>query len=1317
MPEVSIPVDWPMKGLSENYGFGEQEQGTAREMRNVRNLDPRTGRLRGAQRSGLSKYNTNVLKTAGTKVQDLLSFFEDNRLVTYSAIASGSETITWASATPSKSDCLNLKTDRQGNVYALDGDAALVKYSASGTKLWQLSLPVKDQSHLIRALAVDDVDRIFIGVSSGGKQEDALLWCYEQLNDNKVEKLWEISPGSYIEDMKVFQDRLYTVQNETDRRRSWIRIYDLIGTANPVLDKEIKHNGYPAHSLAVKADGAIVVGSGISDSDDTTDYWRDSDPKFPNFGPTSEDWTPYNLDSFKRRIWSWYVADDIDESDVAGDLEEGVQVLRWRDRSGNNRHFRDAQSLGYRLPRLALDSISGHKGVRWDTVNSSTNRENNRVLRTNSNSTYDKEYADQQETALPMYTGSQWCMFMVLRPSQQDITAGDKIRAVFGQDRDNANSGAKDHVIAVNRTTGDTLASSVSAGNITHYFGSGGEAAGDPGAGNNGEPEEESFLVDANNSNSTRAVILTVLYDGGLDPGDSSSSATRSLFQANGNPGDRYEGVAQFSTYHSYIGNFEAPTGGLFTSVGQYSGDVLEIIVLDRKDRNDDTAGILTHDGLEYSSLGADSETTQTNNEMTRFVGYLAHKYGLQRQLPYAPVVASSGRFPHPYGRTVPTNGSGKEAGPPKADGSGVNTAIAKLNRRWAAVTKYAPEGATVWTVNQQDFGDDSSYSGGFGWAVAVNSEGNIYSLGPKAVDDTPADSYAVRMIVDQGTTYSIASADGAWEAAFPSNAFPDYAYPRIDVDEFDNLYIPYNDSAAAASLRVYSKTGTVLHSKLLSSSQQSYAVAVDRRIPEYRNDLSTKRVEHVFVGTENGGDTSVSTVHKVKLVSSAQSGASPRSLVTLGVSGGDIKKFTTSAVTTPTGGSGALDSSAYVQSTSLYKKAYWTDGRQVKTYDPITGTVSTLECESAGAVPDRCSLIESWRGRLVLARSADEPHNWYLSKKDDPTNWDYFPPTPSEVDAVAGNNSSAGLCPDIINAVVPYSEDVLVFGGDHSIWMLVGDPAAGGRFELVSDVTGMSFGRPWCKDPTGVLYFFGSQGGIYSWVPGSRPERLSLNRIERTLQDIDLSTSYMSLVYNYKDEGIHILQMPFGSGGTLLTHWFLELKTESFVEDVFGSSASTNVQPTAAIIVDGDDFDDRMVLFGCEDGYVRKWDRTAYNDDTRTNGTTPNAIDALVTIGPLQGADGSEGMETQFSGLAVVLGDQDFGARYELYAAESPESIGAARCSGTLEAGRNPPKWDRVTGPYCWLRLRNSAAGQRFSFERALIKASMAGLARPKNR
>jgi len=1311
--EKPFPIRWPAAGLVEGWSFSDQPEGTARQYQNVRLRDCTNGRLRGAQRAGLSKYLTSALKTPGTKAVGLTTFFVDNRQVTYTAAASGSETETWDEATPGGGACRNVKIDRQGNRYALSGNSGVVKFSADGAQVWQLAVPVVDTNHVIRALAVTDEDLVIVGVSEGGAQATAKIFCFEQIPDNKTNKLWEISPKAYTEDIKVSQGKLYTCQNRVERKKACVRIYEFITTANPELAKEWKVP-YPVNSIAIKKDGAVLVA--CEPAGDTTNlYWRDPDPMYPDSSPDSVDWDVSKLENADRRTWAWLKGDDLDSTDVVSDFEEGVEIYRWRDSSRNLRHlfapYDDAQ--GDTGPQLALDSYLEHKGLRFTQPNNVTAPQQPpfQALRSSPNASMAKTFADQQRTLLPGYTGSAFALYIVCRPSQtaqSDLSAVS--RWLMGQDRDNAASGSDDHILFVNASSanGSSLPPTTSSGRLFWFTGETALANGD---GTGGQIREGRFDVrndngtnpDSTTTNLGQVTIIGMICDGNV-------TTAKSMYSINGSPIDSFSSRAQETLRASYMGIWRSVQGSdtnPSSGVEGYLGDILEVVVLDLKNRNDATQNVVSFDDLQFNSLAA----SQTVNEHTNIVGYLAHKYGSQVSLPFGTPAVNN--YPHPYGIT----GSGQDrlSGPPNQAGTGVNTAQALANKRFGCVVKYSAEGKIKWTANEMEL-VSGNRTGGFGYAVAVNSDGNVYSLGPAPTGTGSDDDAQVRLIIDLGDDFSLATADGAWSTAYPSNFNQTYKYPRIDVDEFDNLYTPFPaNGGLIAGFRVYQKDGTLLHDGTTGPETESYAVAVDRKIPDYRSDLTTKRVEFIVVGT-NQAEVDLPNVHNIRLVNSAQASGSPRSLFTMGVSGGDIVKFTTGGVTTPTGGTAALDSTAkYIQSIALFKKAYWTDGRVVQVYEPITNAVTRLKCLSAGELPSRCALIETWRGRLVLARSADEPHNWFLSKKDDPTDWDYFPPVPNETQAVAGNNSSAGLCPDIINSVVPYSEDVLVFGGDHSIWALVGDPAAGGRFELVSDITGMAFGRPWCKDPNGVLYFVGSRGGLFRWAPGMKPERLSVNRIERQLQEIDFGTYHVKLAWNYQDEGVHLVQCPFGAGGTQVSHFFWEQQPDAFAKDLFGAAAHTNVQPTDLLVIDGDEFDDRVLLFGCEDGFVRKWDASARSDDTQTDGSTKQPIDALLTLFPLQTGEDSSGMETQFSGLTVVLGDRDNGCRYELFASDEPDSFGIAVAQGTLGPGRNPPQWRKIVGPYCGLRLRNVAAEERFSWERGYIYVSPAGMARPR--
>src|SRR4030095_9145280 len=115
---------------------------------------------------------------------------------------------------------------------------------------------------------------------------------------------------------------------------------------------------------------------------------------------------------------------------------------------------------------------------------------------------------------------------------------------------------------------------------------------------------------------------------------------------------------------------------------------------------------------------------------------------------------------------------------------------------------------------------------------------------------------------------------------------------------------------------------------------------------------------------------------------------------------------------------------------------------------------------------------------------------------------------------AAAGNNSLAGFVGDVITALMPYNDDVLIFGRDHTIYLMNGDPLGGGQIDLVTDAIGVAWGKAWCKDPYGAIYFMSNRTGIYRMVPGQQPLRIS-QQIEQYLLDLDMGTNVVTLIWD----------------------------------------------------------------------------------------------------------------------------------------------------------------------------------------------------------
>lgn len=1272
----------PLGGVSDDRSFSRQDLGTTRDAANVRSQDRRNGRERISQRSGMTKANDEKVDGAA-RVLEIASVVYDSRNLTYS-FTPGSESTEWSAESPSKESVFHGTIDRQGNAYITDGPTGVAKLNPDGTAIWQLPLPVKDNGHVVRFVHVDDVFDVYVGVSTGARQDLGQLWKLTQLPDDEVEVAWELSLKSYVELARVYRDKLYTLQNEPDVGKAYVRVYNALDALQPILVQEWRVP-FPAHDFDLNAAGAVFVASARQPNSTAANVnrfnpqWPRTAPSGPPLSPEVEDWTPYDLDQFDKRVWSWLRAGDISAFDVAGPLEHGVKILRWPDRSGKRRHLYEPSSISMKPPTLALRALGTRTGVRFNGLD--------QALVSLSNSSTKKPYADQQKTLWPAYEGSMFATIIVCRPEKRDTG-----NPCFIMGQDNSAAGATDHIVIANRSDGSALPGSFAAGLINHYAAT--DASGDGGQGTNGHPLEATF------DNAHDAAIIVILWDGGIDPNDT-TSVTRSLFQLNGKPIDRYEGLGNVTKDPTIVGFWTNPSSG----IDPLSGDILEIFTLDRIDRDDDSTEpkVLTHDELETGSANVD----QTANELTKLVGYFAHYYGLSHLLP-----KETQSFTHPYGPQsesfFTTNFVDVLVGPPEGGHLGAH---GRAIRNYPCLTKWSTTGELVWTVNGEETDpSDSNGLNGVGWAVRVDKDGNLFSMGPDSGLDASPSTRFLRKIIDEGDSYSVALADGAWSVALTA---PTYDHPRLDVDPFGNVYVPL---AGDAELRVYDPTGTLLSTVEVGvPARQLFAVAIDPRIPDYGDDLTTKLARFVYAFGQAGSDPAL-PVYKVRLVQESPLSGSPRVLTNVAISaGGLIRTFAVGgpSMATPTGAAGALSiSPVYVQSLPAFSKLYITDGvSKIQVFDPRENTVAALTSTTPGDPPHGAKLLERYCGRIFAARAPGligGAFDWAACRSGVPTDWNNFPAARDAAAAIAGENEfGPGMCPDIINALIPIGDDFLLFGCDHSIWMLSGDPGDGGQFDEVSSVTGIAFGRPWCMDPEGRVWFVGSRGGLFVIQPGGRPVRVSERNIDERLNSIDFGTHYVRLAWNDRDKGVMIHRYPFGTPGAPVEHWFWDKKRAAPWPDTFGTVADPDIEPTAMYVVDGDSPDDRVLLLGGRDGYVRKWDKDANDDDDFP-------IDAHVLVGPLAGPESAR--EYRFQGPRVVLASDQEGAEFQLYASDDPVQLGPARHSGVLVPGRNGMKRAKMRGSHCYVRIRNSVAGQGFAIEEAAMRAYPAGLKRTRS-
>lgn len=403
--------------------------------------------------------------------------------------------------------------------------------------------------------------------------------------------------------------------------------------------------------------------------------------------------------------------------------------------------------------------------------------------------------------------------------------------------------------------------------------------------------------------------------------------------------------------------------------------------------------------------------------------------------------------------------------------------------------------------------------------------------------------------------------------------------------------------------------------------------------------------------------------------------------------------------------GNPPLNSTGVVLSALNNQLLWFADGKHFVYYDPALNTVlpwastkGSLPVDSAGNAP---RLIETWRGRTIFSGLLLDPQNWFMSATNDPTNWDYSPVSTTPTQAIAGNNAPQGLIGDVVTALIPFTDDVMIMGGDHTIWMMAGDPMAGGQIDLISNAIGIAWGRAWTIDPYNNIFFFGNRGGIYLLKPGEQPQRIS-QQIEQLLATIDTGKNTIRLLWDDRFQGVHVFVTLTAAAGAT-THFFYEVRSGAWWTDVF---ANNNHNPLCCISFDGNLAGDRVPLIGSWDGYVRALTPTAVDDDG-----TP--IASAVVVGPLLTADLDDVL---FKDIQALLGVTSGQVTYSVYVGATAEIALASNpvVSGTWGPGRNFTNFIRSSGHAIWVKITASSA---WAFESLRCRIAGQGKVRRRGR
>ncbi|GIW60062.1 MAG: hypothetical protein KatS3mg087_1128 [Patescibacteria group bacterium] len=350
---------------------------------------------------------------------------------------------------------------------------------------------------------------------------------------------------------------------------------------------------------------------------------------------------------------------------------------------------------------------------------------------------------------------------------------------------------------------------------------------------------------------------------------------------------------------------------------------------------------------------------------------------------------------------------------------------------------------------------------------------------------------------------------------------------------------------------------------------------------------------------------------------------------------------------------------------------------RGPKVFDPATNTLSLMRPKSGkGTVPANNKIVVTWRDRLVFAGSDDSPHNWFMSRAGDVEDWLFGDTDPSA--AVSGTTGLAGQVGEPITALIPHRDTCMYIGTPNSLWIMLGDPAAGGELAQLSKTIGVVSQHAWAYTADFEVVFMSRDGLYIIQEPcgKSPPQSISRERIPAELLMLSQETAFVSLGWDYLHRGIHIFVTP-KAGGTG-QHWFLDWENKGF----WRMSVPESMAPIVVYEYFSEFGGDSSLLIGCKDGQVRRFHAAFWRDDDK-------AIRSFYAIGPLNlgGEEYYEGIITQVESALAMDGGHplikvavaDYAAAFSKLDINTDRKI---KYSGRLQFdGLNPKVHPRVRG------------------------------------
>lgn len=374
-------------------------------------------------------------------------------------------------------------------------------------------------------------------------------------------------------------------------------------------------------------------------------------------------------------------------------------------------------------------------------------------------------------------------------------------------------------------------------------------------------------------------------------------------------------------------------------------------------------------------------------------------------------------------------------------------------------------------------------------------------------------------------------------------------------------------------------------------------------------------------------------------------------------------------------------------------------------------------ETKTFGSMPNKAYLGCRYRGRCVISGDPEHPNQWYMSRQTNP--WDFQYIANDAGAPIAGDDGDAGEAGDIIKTLIPYKDDYLIIGCVNNIDIISGNPAEGGPIDSLSETSGTLGFAAYAWDDHENLYMMGTTGLLKIPAGFGPVENLLKESYPDFIDDLayDLSLHRITMGYDSKRHGIIIAKVTLTDGTN--SCWWYDLNSEGLFPETYPEECA----PYSMYRYESNDPDDRGLLFGCKDGYMRIHDDDETDDDI--DGDT-EAISSYVTFGPLELGDGNR--EGSFNNLTIeTAGGNANGTKTDSGnitckvfvdrsadgVVEKMEANTSFSISGTIQAPGRPRgnmQRRKVRGKYAAVRLEHEQEGETWGLDNIIVNGKQKG-------